>query len=91
MSVMSDELLKLFSSPGHDDAQTGGADPGRDHESSVQKYQQLRLGGNRSWLAQSSRGPWDNLRGKTNQTQRKSDCPPIKEPDWVVFFKSSKD
>lgn len=57
MRVMSDELLKLFSSPGHDDAQTGGADPGRDHESSVQKYQQLRLGGNRPWLAQSSRGP----------------------------------
>lgn len=64
MNVVSIELFPL---PGQDDAQTGGADPGCDHESSMKKYQQFRLGSHRPWLAQSSRGPGYNLRGKTNQ------------------------
>ena len=64
MSVMSDELLKLFSSPGHDDAQTGGADPGCDHESSVEKYQQFGLGSHGARLSQSSRAAGHNLGGK---------------------------
>ena len=32
---MVDYRLELFSVPGQDDAQTGGADPGCDHKSSV--------------------------------------------------------
>ena len=58
---MSDELLKLFSSPGHDDAQTGGADPGCDHESSVEKYQQFGLASHSARLTQSSWACGNNL------------------------------
>ena len=45
----------FVSLPGQYDAKTSRADPGPDHEGSVKKYQEFRLGLDRPNLAQSSR------------------------------------
>ena len=47
--------------PGHDDAETSRADPGSNHEGSMEIYQQFGLGSYRANLAQASQSARNNL------------------------------